>query len=176
MLVFDTPDLVSSGLIFHALLGKLTAFRLAVSTDCRKSTCVAMTDFSKGYYKVYLNTALLTIFINIVDCACVWIWKAIVYLFMKKANVRSFIRSFVCFLFASIFVCSLVCLFIRPLFVRSFFRSFVRPFYCRFSFVCGFMAISKSINPYHAEFLKWNNPPSIFGTVHYHFRDIEMKT
>ena len=22
---------------------------------------------------------------------------------------------------------------------------------------------------YHAEFLKWNNPPSIIGTVHYHF-------
>ena len=32
------------------------------------------------------------------------------------------------------------------------------------------------LNPYHAEFLKWNNPPSIFGTVHYHFRDIKMKT
>ena len=27
-----------------------------------------------------------------------------------------------------------------------------------------------------AEFLKWSNPPSIFGTVHYHFRDIEMRT
>ena len=24
-------------------------------------------------------------------------------------------------------------------------------------------------NPYHAEFLKWNNPSSIFGTTHYHF-------
>ena len=23
-------------------------------------------------------------------------------------------------------------------------------------------------NPYHAEFLKWNNPSSIFGTFHYH--------
>ena len=23
--------------------------------------------------------------------------------------------------------------------------------------------------PYPAEFLKWNNPNSIFGTVHYHF-------
>ena len=22
-------------------------------------------------------------------------------------------------------------------------------------------------NPYHAKFLKWNNPTSIFGTVHY---------
>ena len=31
-------------------------------------------------------------------------------------------------------------------------------------------------NPYHAEFHKWNNPPSIFGIVHYHFRDIKMKT
>ena len=29
---------------------------------------------------------------------------------------------------------------------------------------------SAFINPYHAEFLKWNNPPSIFGTVHYHFK------
>ena len=32
------------------------------------------------------------------------------------------------------------------------------------------------VNPYHAEFLKWNNPPYIFVTVHYHFRDIKMKT
>ena len=24
-------------------------------------------------------------------------------------------------------------------------------------------------NPYHAEFLKWNNQSYIFGTVHYHF-------
>ena len=24
-------------------------------------------------------------------------------------------------------------------------------------------------NPYHAELLKWDNPPSISGTVHYHF-------
>ena len=28
---------------------------------------------------------------------------------------------------------------------------------------------SNNFNPYHAEFLKWNNPPSIFGTFHYHF-------
>ena len=25
------------------------------------------------------------------------------------------------------------------------------------------------INTYHAEFLKWNNPPFIYGTFHYHF-------
>ena len=25
-------------------------------------------------------------------------------------------------------------------------------------------------NPFHTEFLKWNNPPSIIGTVHYHFK------
>ena len=25
-------------------------------------------------------------------------------------------------------------------------------------------------NPYHAEFLKWNNPPSIYGTFHYQFK------
>ena len=25
------------------------------------------------------------------------------------------------------------------------------------------------LNPYHAEFLKWNNPLSIYGTFHYHF-------
>ena len=24
-------------------------------------------------------------------------------------------------------------------------------------------------NPYHAEFHKWKNPPSIFGTIHFHF-------
>ena len=29
--------------------------------------------------------------------------------------------------------------------------------------------MDKSINPYHAEFRKWNNPFYIFGTVHYHF-------
>ena len=26
------------------------------------------------------------------------------------------------------------------------------------------------LNPYHAEYLKWNNPSYIFGTVHYHFQ------
>ena len=26
------------------------------------------------------------------------------------------------------------------------------------------------VNPYHAEFLKWNNPSSNFGTVHCHFK------
>ena len=31
-------------------------------------------------------------------------------------------------------------------------------------------------NPYYAKFLKWNNPPYSFGTVHHHFRDIKMKT
>ena len=25
-------------------------------------------------------------------------------------------------------------------------------------------------NPYHAEFLKWNNPSSIYRTFHYHFK------
>ena len=25
-----------------------------------------------------------------------------------------------------------------------------------------------TFNPYHVEFLKWNNPPNIFGTFHYH--------
>ena len=34
----------------------------------------------------------------------------------------------------------------------------------------------KKFNPYHAEFHKWKNPPSNFGTIHYHFRDIKMKT
>ena len=24
------------------------------------------------------------------------------------------------------------------------------------------------VTPYHADFLKWNNPTSIFGTIHYH--------
>ena len=37
-------------------------------------------------------------------------------------------------------------------------------------------AVLTMFNPYHAEFLKWNDPPSIFGTIHYHFRDIKMKT
>ena len=32
------------------------------------------------------------------------------------------------------------------------------------------------LNPYHAEFLKWNNVPYTFGTVHYHFRDIKIRT
>ena len=38
------------------------------------------------------------------------------------------------------------------------------------------IAINGDINPDHAEFLKWNNPPSIFKTVHYHLRDIKVKT
>ena len=32
------------------------------------------------------------------------------------------------------------------------------------------------LNTYHAVFLKWNNPSLIFGTVHYDFRDIKMRT
>ena len=32
------------------------------------------------------------------------------------------------------------------------------------------------LNHSPAEFLKWNNPPSIFRPVHFHFRDIKMKT
>ena len=27
----------------------------------------------------------------------------------------------------------------------------------------------RDVSPYHAEFLKWNNPPSIFDTLHYYF-------
>ena len=33
-----------------------------------------------------------------------------------------------------------------------------------------FIFFSRHFNPYHAEFLKWNSPPSIFGTVYYHFK------
>ena len=33
-----------------------------------------------------------------------------------------------------------------------------------------------NVNPYLAELLIWNNPPYFLGTVHYHFRDIKMKT
>ena len=29
--------------------------------------------------------------------------------------------------------------------------------------------MTPNVNPYHAEFLKWNNPPYIFGIFHYHF-------
>ena len=32
----------------------------------------------------------------------------------------------------------------------------------------------KTINPYPTEFLKWNNPLSNFGTVHYHFQGYEV--
>ena len=31
------------------------------------------------------------------------------------------------------------------------------------------------VNPYHAGFLKWNNPPYILVTFHYHFSDIKMR-
>ena len=27
-----------------------------------------------------------------------------------------------------------------------------------------------------AEFFKWNNPPSIYGTVHYNLKDIKIRT
>ena len=33
----------------------------------------------------------------------------------------------------------------------------------------GFLYL-ECVNPYHAELNKWNNPPSIFGTVHFHFK------
>ena len=29
--------------------------------------------------------------------------------------------------------------------------------------------IVRLFNPFHAEILKWNNPPPIYGTFHYHF-------
>ena len=31
------------------------------------------------------------------------------------------------------------------------------------------------LNLYPAEFLKWNNPTSIYGTTHYYFRDTKMR-
>ena len=31
-------------------------------------------------------------------------------------------------------------------------------------------------NLWPVKFLKWNNPSSIFGTVHFHFRDIKIRT
>ena len=34
---------------------------------------------------------------------------------------------------------------------------------------CG----GRVVDTYHAEFLKWNNPSDIFGTVHYHFQGYE---
>ena len=36
--------------------------------------------------------------------------------------------------------------------------------------------LSVCLNTYHVEFLKWSNPPSVFDTFHYHFKDIKMKT
>ena len=41
--------------------------------------------------------------------------------------------------------------------------------------ICSFFIFTilwktSSINPYHAEFFKWNNPPSIYGTFHFHFK------
>ena len=32
------------------------------------------------------------------------------------------------------------------------------------------------LNPYHAKFLKYSKAPSIYGTIHYHFKNIKMKT
>ena len=40
----------------------------------------------------------------------------------------------------------------------------------------GFLHTCNFVDPYHAEFIKWNNPPYNFGTVHYHFKDIKMRT
>ena len=42
-------------------------------------------------------------------------------------------------------------------------------FYFKMSYF-GSLFIQTNINPFHAEFLKWNNPPSIYDTVHYHFK------
>ena len=38
------------------------------------------------------------------------------------------------------------------------------------------LKIIENINVYQAEILKWNNPPSIFGTFHNHFSNIKMRT
>ena len=39
-----------------------------------------------------------------------------------------------------------------------------------------YINVETRVNPYHAEFLKWNSPSYIFGTFHNQFRDIKMKT
>ena len=36
--------------------------------------------------------------------------------------------------------------------------------------------VNTVINHEPAEFLQWNNPPPIFGIVHYHFKDIKIST
>ena len=37
-------------------------------------------------------------------------------------------------------------------------------------FIILFITFTKrTLNPYNAEFLKWKNPPFIFGTIHYHY-------
>ena len=43
--------------------------------------------------------------------------------------------------------------------------------YLRFSEILSVKNTQKrrNVNPYHAEFQKLNNPPYIFGTIHYHF-------
>ena len=34
---------------------------------------------------------------------------------------------------------------------------------------------NNQLNPYHVEFLQRNNPPYIFGSVHYHFKRYQNK-
>ena len=41
--------------------------------------------------------------------------------------------------------------------------------YQRNEYTKQYLYLLDFINPYHAEFIKWNNPPSIYGTFHYHF-------
>ena len=43
------------------------------------------------------------------------------------------------------------------------------PFFQMFKDLAIYLAFFSIFNPYHAKFLKWNNPLYIFGTVHYHF-------
>ena len=39
-----------------------------------------------------------------------------------------------------------------------------------------FMTDELFVSPLPDEFLKWNNTPSSFGTIHFHFSDIQMRT
>ena len=47
-------------------------------------------------------------------------------------------------------------------------------YYFKQSFLYNSLTSAFCINPLLAEFLKWNNPPSIFGTVHYQLCDMKV--
>ena len=104
--------------------------------------------------------------------ACVKLSFLCLHNMSQKWNCCMFFLWFVLMIFFYVTHKYHVCAMFSFVFRDIFRKHFTQPSY----FTINRLLLSSKINTYHAEFLKWDNPSYIFGTVLYHFRDINMKT